>query len=501
MSDATIITLNAALRAVMPALQIEWRFFLHFNSKEHEVLLLRKLKVHDMIVHIRIAIACLLLLLTSLYLNAQTITWQKVYGDTGEDVGLSIAQVFDGGYVMCGPILPPYGNRIIRTDKFGSVIWNIARDGFPLNKIIQTSDSNFVLVGYSREFVSNSLQGYVVKIDTSGNLIWWREYGAHFRQDVFNDALITNDGSLMIVGSFDSAMYLIKLDSSGNRVWDKTYDTTGQGLNIHEIKGKGFLLTGSTALYVDYEGNVKYSSPNLGIDGVSAANGNRFLFLDRDMRVIVTDSTLNEVSRFWITMPGKSLYGNNIIRYGENYVVGGESITNNINADEDAYLVKFDISGKVIWNGNIPARFEFNECMKEVSVSSDSGFIAVGFTSHFIGTTDFLAIKMDRMGNTDPVSILENGLNESLSYTLSQNYPNPFNSTTVISYSLSIDSHVELSLVDVLGRKVITLVNRFMKEGHHEFLLSSNSLPSGVYFYSLYVDGKQIGVKRMALVK
>ena len=89
MSDATIITLNAALRAVMPALQIEWRFFLHFNSKEHEVLLLRKLKVHDMILHIRIAIACLLLLLTSLYLNAQTTTWQRLYDGT--------SNFFDGG--------------------------------------------------------------------------------------------------------------------------------------------------------------------------------------------------------------------------------------------------------------------------------------------------------------------------------------------------------------------------------------------------------------------
>ena len=44
MSDATIITLNARLRMDMPALQIEWRFFLYFNSKEHGVLLFRKNK-------------------------------------------------------------------------------------------------------------------------------------------------------------------------------------------------------------------------------------------------------------------------------------------------------------------------------------------------------------------------------------------------------------------------------------------------------------------------
>ena len=436
----------------------------------------------------RLLLPHIILLLTSITITAQTITWQKVYGDAGEDVGLSITQVFDGGYVMCGPTLPPNGNRIVRTDKFGNVIWNIVRDGFPLNKIIQTSDSNFVLVGYSRESVTNSWQGYVAKIDTGGNLMWWKEYGVQFRQDVFNDALTSNDGSLMVVGTFGSSMYLIKLDSIGNRIWDKTYDTTGQGLNINEIEGKGYLLTGSTALYVDYEGNVKYSSPNLGIDGVSSASGNRFLFLASNMRVIVTDTTLNEMSRFWITMPGKSLYVNEIIRYGENYVAAGESITNDINADEDAYLVKFDISGNVIWNGNIPGRIQYNESIAEVSISSDSGFIAVGYTSHFIGTTDILAIKTDRMGNTVPVSILESEANELLSYSLSQNYPNPFNSNTVISFSLSLDSHVELSLHDVLGKKVLTFVNSFVRAGRHEILLSSNSLPSGIYFYEMTVN-------------
>ena len=63
----------------------------------------------------RLLLPHIILLLTSITITAQTITWQKVYGDAGEDVGLSITQVFDGGYVMCGPTLPPNGNRIVRT--------------------------------------------------------------------------------------------------------------------------------------------------------------------------------------------------------------------------------------------------------------------------------------------------------------------------------------------------------------------------------------------------
>ena len=81
----------------------------------------------------------IILLLTSITLTAQTITWQKVYGDVGEDVGLSITQVFDGGYVMCGRTLPPDGYRIVRTDKFGNVVCNIVRDGFPFSAAVGLS--------------------------------------------------------------------------------------------------------------------------------------------------------------------------------------------------------------------------------------------------------------------------------------------------------------------------------------------------------------------------
>jgi len=148
----------------MPALQIEWRFFLHFNSKEHEVLLLQKFKVNDMILHIRIAIACLLLLLTSVYLNAQTITWQRTYGTTIEDKGYSVVQTNDNGFIFCGSQFLSEPTRIIRTDSLGNVLWSKNESGRIYSKIIRDNDM-FILVGV---FSNNA---YAIKLDLTGKKI------------------------------------------------------------------------------------------------------------------------------------------------------------------------------------------------------------------------------------------------------------------------------------------------------------------------------------------
>ncbi|MGB3019003.1 MAG: T9SS type A sorting domain-containing protein, partial [Ignavibacteria bacterium] len=88
-----------------------------------------------------------------------------------------------------------------------------------------------------------------------------------------------------------------------------------------------------------------------------------------------------------------------------------------------------------------------------------------------------------------------------LSFDLLQNYPNPFNPRTIINYELRIRNFVMLKVYDITGREVATLVNDIMPAGKHAVEFNANGLSSGIYFYSLNVDGKQLGVKRMALVK
>ena len=74
-------------------------------------------------------------------------------------------------------------------------------------------------------------------------------------------------------------------------------------------------------------------------------------------------------------------------------------------------------------------------------------------------------------------------------FVLKQNYPNPFNPLTRISYGLDITSNVKLSLYDVRGGFVETLINKRINAGNHDFMLNASHLSSGVYFYTMTVNG------------
>lgn len=68
---------------------------------------------------------------------------------------------------------------------------------------------------------------------------------------------------------------------------------------------------------------------------------------------------------------------------------------------------------------------------------------------------------------------------------LNQNYPNPFNSTTVISYRLKVESKVKLTIYDVVGRELKTLLNQHQPAGEHSVAFDAADLPSGIYIYHL----------------
>ncbi|MEE9442183.1 MAG: FG-GAP-like repeat-containing protein [candidate division Zixibacteria bacterium] len=86
-------------------------------------------------------------------------------------------------------------------------------------------------------------------------------------------------------------------------------------------------------------------------------------------------------------------------------------------------------------------------------------------------------------------------------YSLEQNYPNPFNPSTTIKYAIANEGHVKLSIYNVLGQKVVDLVNTNQKPGAYTVIWDGNNnagsaVASGVYFYRLktevYTDSKKM---------
>jgi hypothetical protein len=100
--------------------------------------------------------------------------------------------------------------------------------------------------------------------------------------------------------------------------------------------------------------------------------------------------------------------------------------------------------------------------------------------------------------NPTSVDELETGISNS--YTLKQNYPNPFNPKTIINYELPITNYVDLSVYDLLGQKVVTLVSEYQNAGYHQVEWDASDFSSGVYVYELKADDYR-DVKKMVLLK
>jgi len=85
-------------------------------------------------------------------------------------------------------------------------------------------------------------------------------------------------------------------------------------------------------------------------------------------------------------------------------------------------------------------------------------------------------------------------------FELGQNYPNPFNPTTHIRFNIPETANTKLTVFNVMGEKVATLVNSVMQAGGHTVSWNASSMPTGVYFYQLE-SANFSQTKKLLLVK
>ncbi|PIP76731.1 MAG: hypothetical protein COW85_12630, partial [Ignavibacteria bacterium CG22_combo_CG10-13_8_21_14_all_37_15] len=81
-----------------------------------------------------------------------------------------------------------------------------------------------------------------------------------------------------------------------------------------------------------------------------------------------------------------------------------------------------------------------------------------------------------------------------------QNYPNPFNPSTTISYDIPKTSFVKISVNDILGKGIKTLVNEQNNSGHYEIIFDAKELAAGIYYYTISA-GEFKQSRKMILLK
>ncbi len=114
----------------------------------------------------------------------------------------------------------------------------------------------------------------------------------------------------------------------------------------------------------------------------------------------------------------------------------------------------------------------------------------------FVGTSYYRLKQTDYDGTAEYSNTIEVVYGAVSDYSLEQNYPNPFNPSTTIKYSIPEDGFVKLSVYNMLGEEVSTLVNGNQEAGRYELSFNASELSSGVYVYRLeapnYTSSKKL---------
>jgi hypothetical protein len=300
--------------------------------------------------------------------------WSFAYGGSEHDFLVSSVLTADGGVISAGWSESRDGDITgnkggvdvwaVRLDATGNLVWQNSyggNNGDEANKIIATSDGNFLIAGLTWSnfetpaMIKREHDVYLVKIGISGNVIWQKSLGGSSGESA-DDIIETKDGGFMVVGSASSRdgdvtgnfpveedAWLLKLDKNGTIQWQKTYGGKSDegAFSVVQAEDGGYLVSGVT--------NNQVPDNSLG-QPLSRE-------IQPDLWIFKVDA--NGKGQ-WQGLYGGSgrEYKSKIISANDGYLVAIESssqdgqVSSN-HGDSDIWLLKLDHAGKITWQKSI----------------------------------------------------------------------------------------------------------------------------------------------------
>ena len=310
--------------------------------------------------------------------------WETTFGGASADVGESVQQTTDGGYIITG-LTHSYGNGygysdvyLLKTDVYGVEQWSQTLGGTNYEagySIQQTTDGGYIITGGKGGGNGNSEDVYLIKTDVNGVELWSQTFGGT-GQDYCFSVQQTTDGGYVITGDTDSYgngsydVYLIKTDVNGVELWSQTFGGPyyDEGKSVQQTTDGGYIITGTTGEWGF--GNVYLiKTDGSGIEQWSQTFG---------------ASTVND----WGQSVQQTTDGGYIITGGKG---GGNGNS------EDVYLIKTDGSGIEQWSQTFGGTG--SGAGGSVQQTTDGGYIITGYTTSFgNGSRDVYLIKTDGSG-------------------------------------------------------------------------------------------------------
>ncbi|UCG43131.1 MAG: hypothetical protein JSU73_00510, partial [candidate division WOR-3 bacterium] len=308
--------------------------------------------------------------------------WIRTFGGDSWDVGYSVQQTTDGGYIIAG-ITQSYGAGetdayLIKTDSRGNQSWYRTFGGIswdPSYSVQQTTDGGYVLTGSTGSYGVNG-DVRLIKTDAGGDTLWTRTFG-DLSIDFGYSGQQTEDGGYIVagtqywdVGSTD--VYLVKTDANGNLTWSQTYGGSSEdwGRSVRQTTDGGYVIAGDTKSYGAGEEDAYLVK--------TAADGG-----------LTWSQTFGGPNRDYAASVRQTADGG--------YIIAGVTFSYGVGSG-DVYLIKTDASGNQTWFktfGGSAADHGYS-----VQQTADGGYIIVGWThSYGAGDADVYLIKTDASGN------------------------------------------------------------------------------------------------------
>jgi len=397
----------------------------------------------------------------------------------------SLKELDDGGFIIVGY----KGNLsssvnddayLVRFSSSGDTLWSKLLGGDSLDRgywIEITPDSNFIIAGQTKSYGVGSSDVWLVKTDTSGNVLWHQTYGGT-SYDMGRCIKNTPDCGFIIVGSTYSFgagfrdIYLIKTDSLGNLLWSKTYGGSDYewGYDVENTIDNGYIIVGST------------NSFSFGVWG-------------QDVYLIKTNSLGDTL---WTKTYGgvNDDVGHSVtVTLDNGFVVAGYTESEGAGYS-DVWLIKTDSLGNIIWTktyGGVD-----NDGAYSIKTTQDNGFIITGYTDSNSSGKDVYLIKTDSLGN---VGIKEKETSNFRSrVSMIEIFPSLVTRCLNIEYMLTRKEQVELSIYDATGSRVRLIKQEKLAPGYYQQKINIENLSNGVYFIVLKQGDEKVS-KKFLLIK
>lgn len=474
-----------------------------------------------------------LLIINSICFSQPDSLWSKIYGEPPGVQSFADAKVTpDGGYIIAGHEMNnTHDFYVVKVDTDGDEEWTtVIHMGYRTSDFCRavtiTSDSGYVIAGWGEIEDYNGHMGLAAKLSQDGDSVWTQVYGGD-RADEIHDCVSTNDGGLAFAGAttnFDAQgfdAWLIKTDSVGEIEWQRVYHAEGNEViySMVQTSDGGFALGGLTDSYgaghydfflvkVDSIGEEQWrnaygtESMDVCYDFIQTHDGG-FMMTGHTTRgrtnkgyIVRTDAQGEQVYARTITrIDHESVFWSVLQTWDGGFIFGGDNVGHE--EDDLQLIIRTDSSGQVLWFDGYGQGA--SELGGKVLATPDGGYAVIG-TSWILYRPGGLRFWLVKTG-VDPLSvpyILDPTYPQE--YSLHLPYPNPFNSTVNIAFDLHRSKRIKISIIDNLGRELVTIVDGYYQEGRHHTHWEAESVPAGMYVAKMQVD-KQNFFRKLMLVK